>query len=212
MNSHIKICLASKSWALALVACLSRMAGKAVAQADDSDLAKKLSDPVAALISIPFQFNFDHRIGRLEKGQCASVILQPVIPIALSHDWNLISRTIIPSVTQSNIFQGAALRIVWAISSRVFSFVQQSHQTMASSGVSGRWSLHRPEQMTSFPGASGALAQLQLSCSRTMSGHMVYWQTISDLLLKNVQMLQVSIQVLSSPLFPTRHPTNGPTH
>ena len=62
------------------------------------DLAKKLSNPVADLISVPFQFNFDGRVGPARDGSRQYLNLQPVIPIKLNTDWNLISRTILPVV------------------------------------------------------------------------------------------------------------------
>jgi hypothetical protein len=71
-----------------------------------AELAKKLSNPVAALISVPFQFNYDDRIGPKDDGYRLTLNIQPVIPIGLSEDWNLISRTIIPVVYQDNIFDG----------------------------------------------------------------------------------------------------------
>jgi hypothetical protein len=75
--------------------------------ADAAELAKKLQNPVAALISVPFQFNYDNRIGPKDDGNRLTLNIQPVIPIGLSEDWNLISRTILPVMYQDNIFDGA---------------------------------------------------------------------------------------------------------
>jgi len=70
------------------------------------DLAKKLANPVASLISVPLQLNYDSGIGSENEGDRYLLNIQPVIPIALSDDWNLISRTILPLVTQDEIFFG----------------------------------------------------------------------------------------------------------
>ena len=65
------------------------------AQDDTQELAKKLSNPIASLISVPFQFNYDTGYGPND-GEKAFVNIQPVIPFTLNEDWNLISRTIVP--------------------------------------------------------------------------------------------------------------------
>jgi hypothetical protein len=72
-----------------------------------SDLAQQLSNPVASLISVPFQFNYDWRIGPARDGEKFYLNFQPVVPIALDKDWNLISRTILPVISQREIFPGA---------------------------------------------------------------------------------------------------------
>ena len=71
---------------------------------EEASLAKQLANPVASLISVPFQFNYDSGIGVQENIQRANLNIQPVVPFKLSADWNLISRTILPVVN----FQGAA--------------------------------------------------------------------------------------------------------
>ena len=65
------------------------------------DLAKAAQNPVADMVSIPVQtnFNFDYGADR-DKSQIVTNI-QPVIPISLGKDWNLITRTIIPSFTRN---------------------------------------------------------------------------------------------------------------
>jgi hypothetical protein len=63
----------------------------------------KLQNPVASLISVPIQNNFDWGAGPAGDGFQYKVNLQPVIPIRLSEDWNLISRTILPVVYQENV-------------------------------------------------------------------------------------------------------------
>lgn len=62
-------------------------------------LAKEVQNPVANLISVPFQNNFNFGIGPNEVTQWI-LNVQPVIPISLNEDWNLITRTIVPIINQ----------------------------------------------------------------------------------------------------------------
>lgn len=68
----------------------------------DADLARQLTNPIASLISVPFQFNYDTGIGPAD-GDRAFVNVQPVIPFSLNEDWSMISRTILPIIWQSDI-------------------------------------------------------------------------------------------------------------
>jgi hypothetical protein len=69
--------------------------------ADADALAKQLSNPVSSLISVPLQLNWD--TGYANDGERWLLNVQPVIPITLNEDWNLISRTILPVIHQSDI-------------------------------------------------------------------------------------------------------------
>lgn len=72
-------------------------------QADEEeDLAKQTQNPVADLISVPFQNNTNFNLGPNNRTQNI-LNIQPVIPFNLTENWNLITRTIAPVIYQPDI-------------------------------------------------------------------------------------------------------------
>jgi len=68
---------------------------QASAEEDSAQLAKKLQNPIADLISVPMKLDWDTGIGTTDADR-STYVVQPVIPISLNQEWNVISRTIVP--------------------------------------------------------------------------------------------------------------------
>jgi hypothetical protein len=78
---------------------------------DAAELAKKLSNPVAAMISVPLQFNADMNLGPDDAGERVTLNIQPVIPASLNEKWNLVSRIITPIIAVDDIFPGSGSEV-----------------------------------------------------------------------------------------------------
>ena len=81
-------------------------------------LAKLLSNPVADLVSIPMQFNWDQGVGDYDATR-NTLNIQPVVPFTLNEDWNLIGRWIMPFVSQPSL--GPGLESTFGLSDILFS-------------------------------------------------------------------------------------------
>ena len=75
----------------------------AFAAAQDANYAKELANPLAALISMPIQANYDEDFGLDDEGAILRINVQPVIPFSIGPDWNLISRTILPILNYDDV-------------------------------------------------------------------------------------------------------------
>ncbi|GAU83725.1 hypothetical protein [Bosea sp. BIWAKO-01] len=83
---------------LALMAASAPIAIATTSAQDAEELSKKLQNPVASMISVPIQSNFQFRGGPDRDGFSSTSNIQPVIPVSLNQDWNLIVRTILPVI------------------------------------------------------------------------------------------------------------------
>jgi hypothetical protein len=71
----------------------------------DEDLAKATQNPLASMISLPFQNNTNFGIGPGDDTQNV-LNIQPVLPFSLGEDWNLVTRTIVPVMSQPGFAPG----------------------------------------------------------------------------------------------------------
>lgn len=86
-------------WMFFLVMIATALAAPARAQDDQAaEIAKKLSNPVASLISVPLQYNYDTYGGTNDGASASRLLIKPVVPFSLNEYWNLITRTIIPLI------------------------------------------------------------------------------------------------------------------
>jgi len=75
-------------------------------QTSDEELVKQTQNPVADLISVPFQNNFNFAAGPKHNHQIYLLNIQPVIPINLTDNWNVIARIITPVVNLPSLAPG----------------------------------------------------------------------------------------------------------
>jgi hypothetical protein len=76
-------------------------------ETDSQELAKKLSNPISDLVSVPFQFNWENGVGP-DNGLKTVLNIQPVVPFEISPKWNLIERWIMPYVSQPEYLNNAS--------------------------------------------------------------------------------------------------------
>jgi opacity protein-like surface antigen len=82
-------------------------------------LAKKSQNPIADMASVPFQSNTNFNSGPFNRTQ-EVLNIQPVVPLHLNEDWNLISRTIIPLISQPDPLQASNTNGVGDITQSLF--------------------------------------------------------------------------------------------
>lgn len=98
-----------RRWLAAIAMCLptaqAASAQEAAADAGSGarDLSQTLQNPLASVVNVPFQHNFDVNGGPRGDGFAYTLNFQPVVPFRLSDDWTLITRTIAPFVHSERI-------------------------------------------------------------------------------------------------------------
>jgi len=105
---------------LSLLAAATPVLAVDPAEDQQAELARKLQNPIASLISVPFQSNFEWGGGPHSDGFKYTLNTQPVIPISISEGWNLISRTIVPTIHQQDVIPNSEQNGLGDITQSIF--------------------------------------------------------------------------------------------
>ena len=70
-------------------------------------LAKQLSNPISSLVSLPFQFNWEQNVGPEDQTRLV-LNVQPVMPFTMNPQWALITRLIVPFISQPPLTDGGS--------------------------------------------------------------------------------------------------------
>lgn len=93
-----------------------------------TEIAKRIQNPIGDLYSFPFQSNTNFGVGP-RNGTQEILNIQPVVPIHLTEDWNIITRTILPLVWNPS-FQPDAQTVPFGTGTTTFSaFLSPSQPT-----------------------------------------------------------------------------------
>ena len=114
----------------ALLICFAMTSSPGYGQDKDSaDLAKATQNPLASMISLPFQNNTNFGVGPDDDTQNI-LNIQPVWPFSINENWNFITRTIIPVISQPAVSPGG---------SRTFGLGDTTFTGWLSPKNSGKW-------------------------------------------------------------------------
>src|SRR3954462_8922350 len=101
MHAHLSAVITG----ILVAGVLSLTAPPVLGEMSQEELAKLTQNPIGNLISVPFQNNTNFDVGP-QKGTQNILNIQPVIPVELNKDWNLITRTIMPIISQPPLAAG----------------------------------------------------------------------------------------------------------
>ena len=168
-----------------LVLAAGSGAAPADAQANAAELAKKLQNPIADLISVPLQNNWDFGIGPADAMRYF-VNIQPVIPVSLTTEWNLIIRTIMPVIYAESPVPGGDNKAGLGDITQSFFFSPKSQPVAGGFGVSARCSSIPAPPIVRWarrnwawgprPSCSNRSTAGPMACCSTTSGRWRGWQ------------------------------------
>jgi opacity protein-like surface antigen len=101
------------------VSAAAEQSGAGGAAESSESLAKKSQNPIADMVSLPFQSNTNFNSGPFNRTQ-EILNIQPVVPLHLNEDWNVISRTIIPLISQPDPLQDSSTNGIGDITQSLF--------------------------------------------------------------------------------------------
>ncbi|HYQ70589.1 MAG TPA: neuromedin U [Gammaproteobacteria bacterium] len=100
MQTKVKICTIVTSFTIMIFSVAPALAAMSA-----TELAKIAQNPVGNLVSIPFQNNTNLNYGPEKKTQNV-LNIQPVIPVSVNSEWNIITRTILPVISMPSLGPG----------------------------------------------------------------------------------------------------------
>ena len=118
-----------------------------------SDLGAKLQNPVGSIYSVPIETTWDFGA---PNGQATFINVQPVIPVSLNEDWNLVNRTIIPFIDAPGTPAGKPGNPTPQFGNRTFGLGDINHSMFLSPAKAGKviWGAG---PIFSFPTATDAV-------------------------------------------------------